>query len=120
MSNYIRVADLTNQKVYLLGTAYSSTHTLPVLLKKLSKNTTSIILYGDESHNFLEDKYEYEKEFERVDFSYVPSDSIEWIAANLWDLNEFYELFSEYGGRRVNPLELVNRVQVYRLIQNKK
>lgn len=117
MSNYIRVADLSAKKVYLLGKARSAASNLPLLLMQLSTEPTKIVLYGDESHGFLEDKYEDEENFEQILFDSHAGDSVEWVNSNKWSSDEFNELFEEYGGDIATPFELIKRVEAYRLFR---
>lgn len=118
MSNYIRVADISAKKVYSLGKAHSAASMLPLLLMQLEQ--TKLVLYGDESHGFLEDKYEVEENFQNVTFDSYTDDQVEWVELNKWSFDEFDELFEEYGGIIVTPLELVQRVEAYKLFRFKK
>lgn len=121
MSNYIRVADISAKKVYSMGKAHSAASTLPLLLKQLSSaKDTKLVLYGDESHGFLDDKYEDSEEFEQISFDSYADDQVEWVKSNKWSFDEFDELFEEYGGNIVTPLELVQRVEAYKLFRFKK
>lgn len=94
MSNYYRLAVLSEQKVYNLGKSYGAKDTLPILLSTLDESQ-DVVLYGDESHAFLEDKYEYNEGFELVsDFAKRK----ELLKNKGMNLQEFYELFEKHGG----------------------
>ncbi|MEK3955758.1 MULTISPECIES: hypothetical protein [unclassified Psychrobacillus] len=109
MSNLIRVADISAKKVYSLGKARNAANILPLLLSQLSLKSTQIVLYGDESHAFLEDKYEDEQNFEQNMLDSYTDDWVDWAKSNKWSLEEFNELFEVYGGNIVTPLELIKR-----------
>lgn len=110
MSNYYSLVKLKDKTVYSLGTKNSARQSLPLLLLELD-DYCDVVLYGDETHAFLEDKYEYNLSFEKIIFDSIPSDKIELIKRIELKLEEFDNIFEENSGEIINSKALKNALK---------
>lgn len=110
MAEYFCVAIPSQEKVYKLGTISSARRTFPLLLNNEGAFET-VILYGDETHARLHDKYEYdENAYETVDYDSYPSELSETVDQKAYSEAEFRVVFNEFGGklvRMVNKFDFV-------------
>lgn len=100
MAEYYRVAIPSQKKVYKLGTLHSAIKTFPLLLEDEGA-FQEFVLYGDETHAFLEDKYEDREGYEKVQYDTIPSDMSEWVERKSYTTAEFKVVFEEFGGKKV-------------------
>ena len=105
MADYISFVDIENKRIYDLGKRSEAKHYLPFMAYKFQGKP--IVFFGDETHCYLEDKYETEEyggEYE--DYSLGNED---WNTHLLTDIKmskaEFNEIFEKIGGKVVTNLE---------------
>lgn len=105
MADYISFVDIENKKIYDIGKRNEAKYYLPYLASKFQDKP--IIFFGDETHCFLEDKYEikeYGGEYDEISWEYEDYDS-----DILDDINmsgkEFNEIFEKVGGKVITNLE---------------
>ena len=109
MAEYYRVVIPAEQKVYKLGTLHSAMKTFPLLLENEGA-FQEFILYGDETHAFLQDRYEYTEDIELVDYDTIPLEKEEWLEQKSYTASEFRVVFEEFGGklvRKINKFDFV-------------
>lgn len=105
MAEYYRVVIPETKKVFKLGTLHNAIHTFPLLLEKVVL-TNSFILYGDETHGFLQDRYEYNDDFEVLEFHIISNRDIEWTNEFKYTTEKFREIFNELGGDKITTSQI--------------
>lgn len=103
--DYINFVDIENKKIYDLGKYFMAKHYLPYFAYKY--NNKPIIFYGDETHNYLEDRYnlkQYGGEYEEGLIEH--EDYNDEILLNIeMPLCEFNEIFDKIAGKEITNLE---------------
>ena len=102
---YISFVDIENKKIYDIGKRSSAKYYLPFLAYKYKGKP--VVVYGDETHEYLEEKYKINKyggEFEEclIENENIDSNILEDITMSI---AEFYEIFDKIGGKVVTNLE---------------
>jgi len=100
MSNYYSVAVIEEKTVYYMGKACFARFILPLFFKNNCKNKTFCI-YGDESHAWCEDKYEYDEDYDLIEFDSYPAIETEWVEKNCLSKDQFNKLINKIGGKEV-------------------
>jgi len=100
MSNYYSVAVIEEKTVYYMGKFSSTRFILPLFFKNNCKNKTFCI-YGDESHAWCEDKYEYDEDYDLIEFDSYPAIETEWVEKNCLSKENFDKLIVEIGAKEV-------------------
>jgi len=100
MSNYYSVAVIEEKTIYYMGKASSASFILPLFLKNNCTNKTFCI-YGDESHAWCEDKYEYNEGYDLIEFDNYPAIETEWVEEHCLSREQFDKLINEIGGKEV-------------------
>jgi len=127
MSEYYIIADIDSKKVYNLGSKTSAKYSLPYIAKLTEGNM--VCFFGDETHGFLEDKYEsgtYEEDYgQKWGPKYLSCDVIidesyrEWLDNINISYDTFFSILEHLGGIETN--ELSQNLQTYiNLKSNKK
>ena len=102
--DYIRFVDLENKKVYDLGKRSEAKYYLPFLAHQFQGRP--VVLYGDETHCYLEDKYETEEYREYKECLLSCKDfGINNLNNNEMSMADFNKIFEEIGGKVVDNLE---------------
>ena len=101
----IRQDFVENKKIYDIGKRSSAKYYLPFLAYKYQGKP--VVVYGDETHEYLEEKYEV-KEYGGEYEEYLIGN--ENINSNILDditmsIKEFQEIFDKIGGKVVTNLE---------------
>lgn len=101
---YISLVDIENKRIYNLGKITEAKYYLPYFADKFSGKPT--ILFGDETHSYLDDKYvlkEYGGEYEEC---FVENENCN--DDILFDVNmcklEFIDIFEKIGGKVITNL----------------
>lgn len=102
---YISFVDIENKKIYDIGKRSSAKYYLPFLAYKYKGKP--VVVYGDETHEYLEEKYKINKyggEFEEclIENENIDSNILDDITMSI---AEFYEIFDKIGGKVVTNLE---------------
>ena len=97
MSEYYSIANITNKNIYYLGTKHAAKDTLPLFVRNFDEKDT-IILYGDETHSRIHDKYLFEDSFKEIDYSTYSVKCVDLIKAIGMSRDEFTNKFNEIGG----------------------
>ena len=100
MSNYYSVAIIEDKTVYWMGKYSSAKHILPLFLKNNCTNKTFCI-YGDETHAWCEDKYEYGEVYDLIEFDNYPAIETEWVEEHYLSREEFDNMINTIGGKEV-------------------
>ena len=100
MSNYYSVAIIEDKNVYWMGKYSSAKHILPLFLKNNCINKTFCI-YGDETHAWCEDKYEYDEVYDLIEFDNYPAIETEWVEEHCLSREEFDNMINTIGGKEV-------------------
>ena len=102
--DYISLVDIENKRIYNLGKITEAKYYLPYFADKF--NGKPIILFGDETHSYLDDKYvlkEYGGEYEEC---FVGNENCN--DDILCDINmcrlEFVDIFEKIGGKVITNL----------------
>lgn len=103
--DYISFVDIENKRIYDLGKRCIAKYYLPFMAYKFQGKP--VIIFGDETHGFLEEKYEIKKyggiyeeyHMENEDFDGNILDDIEM------SKKEFNEIFEKIGGKIITNLE---------------
>ena len=103
--DYISFVDIKNKRIYDIGKRSSAKYYLPFLAYKYQGKP--VVVYGDETHEYLEEKYEV-KEYGGEYEEYLIGN--ENINSNILDditmsIKEFQEIFDKIGGKVVTNLE---------------
>lgn len=101
MAEYYKLAVLPDRNSYFLGTKHAAKGALMLLLNETDVEK-DVVLYGDETHAFLEERYEGDEEFNRVDFSDVSLDKVALLENIELSRAEFEQIFEDYGGKVVS------------------
>lgn len=103
--DYISFVDVENKRIYHLGKRCDVKYYLPFMGYKFQGKP--VIIFGDETHSFLEGKYVTKKyggiyeeyKIENEDFDDSILDDVEM------SKNEFNEVFEKIGGKMITNLE---------------
>ena len=101
--DYINLVDVKNKKMYDLGKRSSAKFYLPYAAYIF--NGKPIVIFGDETHSFLEDKYElkqYGGEYDECSLENYDADILTDIEMSY---AEFEEIFEKIGGKEISNLE---------------
>lgn len=103
MADYISLVDIENKTIYDLGKASEAKYYLPYLA--FIYQDKPILIYGDETHGWCEDKYEYEEEEnyskKGINSFNMNRDTLDNI---IMSRAEFYEIFNQIGGKEITNL----------------
>lgn len=113
MSEYYRVSIPRKKITYYLGTSSAAQQTLPLLVNEVIEDE-HFVLWGDETHAWLEDEYNYAKQYEEVDYSSYSSTLSELVKMTELSEEIFDELFEELGG------ETISKETFLKFIENRK
>lgn len=103
--DYINFVDIESKKIYDLGKASEAKFYLPFLAHKYAGKP--VVLYGDETHCYLEDKYllkAYGGEYEEISFTGEDYDIDALFESEIGD-EEFANIFEKIGGKIIRNLE---------------
>ena len=103
--DYISFVDIKNKKIYDIGKRSSAKYYLPFLAYKYQGKP--VVIYGDETHGYLEDKYEVKEYGGEYEEYFIENENID---GNILDditmsIEEFKEIFEKIGGKVVTNLE---------------
>lgn len=84
--------------VYELGTMSAAATTFPLLLKK-ELPLKEFILFGDETHSWLEDKYLYNPGYEQKDYSFYYGVEKGIGGPTIYFVEAFSAVFNQAGGK---------------------
>ena len=103
--DYISFVDIENKKIYDIGKRSSAKYYLPFLAYKYQGKP--VVVYGDETHGYLEDKYEVKEYGGEYEECLIENENID---GNILDditmsIKEFQEIFEKIGGKVVTNLE---------------
>lgn len=102
--NYYRLVDIQNKTLYDLGKASEAKFYLP-FFADMYKNK-EILLFGDETHGLLDDKYElkeYGGDYDEGSFENLSIDR-NLLGDIEMSYNEFYYIFEKIGGEIITNL----------------
>lgn len=96
--NYYKIVDLNNKVLFNIGKVYEAKLYLPFFANLY--NEKEVILFGDESHENLDDKYkliEYGGEYKEgsIDDFHIDMEELDEICMSY---REFYTIFEKIGG----------------------
>lgn len=101
MAERFYVATPKDKRLYSLGTAHSAKETFPLLLEELG-TAVEFVLFGEETHAFLEDQYKDDENFEVVYYDSIPTEK-QSLSDNIsYAREEFLQIFNNFGGKVVN------------------
>ena len=103
--DYISFVDIENKKIYDIGKRSSAKYYLPFLAYKYQGKP--VVIYGDETHGYLEDKYEVKEYGGEYEECLIENENID---GNILDditmsIEEFREIFEKIGGKALTNLE---------------
>lgn len=102
MAEYYSVAVPADKKIYTLGTKSSARFTLPLFICNILGDK-SFVFYHD--GGFLEDRYEYDLQYEIVSFDFIPVNDIPFAESIQLSDGEFTVFYERLKGSEVTRNE---------------
>lgn len=101
MAEVYYVAIPHEKKLYYLGTLHSAKSTFPLLMEEVGSGV-AFVLFGEDTHAFLDDQYKDNDAFEEIEYDFISSDKDVLSEKVSYSREEFLKILWEYGGKEVD------------------